>query len=125
MSDRKLTQSRLVIHPKAIAALGEEVCFVALEVARDLRSGAIPPDEYDQGSFDKHNSKCGAACCIAGHIALRMMMHVYTLLNRTKFWDFTSPASRLFAGSRPSDPLLAADAIERAILQGSDNPWMA
>jgi len=54
MSDRKLAESR-VIHSRALAAWGEATCFAAIEVARDLRSGVIPPEEYDQGSFYKFN----------------------------------------------------------------------
>ena len=124
MSDRKLAYPR-TIHPKALAAWGEETCFVALEVANDLRFGVIPPEEYDQGSFQKETSECGAACCIAGHIAERMKESVEKLLGRTDYWIRSGPVFRLFAGSRPSDPQLAADAIERFVLQGSDNPWVS
>ena len=122
MSDRKLAESR-VIHSRALAAWGEETCFVALKVADDLRSGAIPPEEYDQTSF--FPSKCGSACCIAGHIALRMKELVESLLGRSGYFTahYHDPISRLFSGAHPSDPQLAADAIERFVFDGSDNPW--
>jgi len=128
MSDRKLAESR-VIHSRALAAWGEATCFAAIEVARDLRSGVIPPEEYDQGSF--YRIGCGSACCIAGHIAWRMREPVERLLKRTGYWGAAvpfmlvkSPTDRLFAASRPSNPQLAADAIERFVFDGSDDPWM-
>ena len=114
MSDRKIAESR-VIHSRALAAWGEATCFAAIEVARDLRSGVIPPEEYDQGSF--YRIGCGSACCIAGHIAWRMREPVERLLKRTGY-------CRLFSASRPSNPQLAADAIERFVFDGSDDPWM-
>jgi len=123
MSDRKLAESR-VIHSRALAAWGEATCFAAIEVARDLRSGAIPPEEYDQTSF--FPSKCGSACCIAGHIALRMKEPVENFLGRSGYFTarYHDPISRLFSGARTSDPQLAADAIERFVFDGSDDPWM-
>lgn len=124
MSNRQSTDVR-VIHPSALADWGAPTCFAALEVARDLRSGAIPPEEYDQGSFIRSHRTCGSACCIAGHIAFRMKEPVENLLERSGYWGPRGHAYRLFAGSRPSDPLLAADAIERFILDGSDDPWVA
>src|ERR1700677_1180202 len=54
------------IHPTALEELGYEASIIALGVAKDLRSGAIKPENYDQGSV------CGTACCIAGHITARM-----------------------------------------------------
>jgi hypothetical protein len=125
MSDRKLADA-LSIHPKALAIWGEATCIVALEVARDLRSGVIPPCEYDQGSFLKIQGRCGSACCIAGHIALRMREPVTYLARRSGYFNMVgqkSPAALLFSGGRPSDPQLAADAIGRFVIGGSDDPW--
>ena len=122
MSDRRLADVR-TIHPRTLSIWDEATCLVALEVARDLRSGVIPPEEYDQGCF--YRIGCGSACCIAGHIALRMKEPVESLLVRSGYFTarYHDPISRLFSGARASDPQLAADAIER-FLQGSDNPWM-
>ena len=124
MSDRKLADVR-TIHPRALSIWDEATCLVALEVARDLRSGAIPPEEYDQGSFTKLEGRCGTACCIAGHIAIRMKEPVETLLARMDYWHApsSSPTSRLFSGSLISNPRLAADAIERFVISGSEDPW--
>jgi len=123
MSDRKLADVRQ-IHPSALSIWDEATCLVALEVARDLRSGAIPPEEYDQGSFTKSLSTCGTACCIAGHIALRMRESVERFIGRSRYsTEYPNRMSRLFAGSQPSDPILAADAIERFVYDGSETPW--
>jgi hypothetical protein len=110
MSNRRFITAR-TLHPKALAALGEEACIVALEVARDLRDGTIPPEHYNQVSI------CDSACCIAGHMARRLGVNVVTLY-------FTHDLrAGLFNGVHPSDPLLAADAIERYVYDGSETPW--
>jgi len=125
MSDRKLVESR-TIHSRALELWGEETCLAALEVARDLRSGAIPPEEYDQGTFYKIDSRCGTACCIAGHIAFRMREPVEFFISRSGYFSpISRPSYRLFAGSRPSDPQLAADAIERFVFECPSDPWIA
>ena len=124
MSDRRLADVR-TIHPRTLSIWDEATCLVALEVARDLRSGAIPPEEYDQRSFTKSLSTCGTACCIAGHIALRMSEPVERFIGRSGYFsgDSQNRAARLFSGSQPSDPILAADAIERFVIDGSETPW--
>ena len=110
MSNRQFMTTR-TLHPKALAALGEEACIVALEVARDLRDGTIPPERYDQAHI------CGSACCIAGHMARRLDVNALTLL------VIHDLAADLFNDVHPSDPLLAADAIERYVYDGSETPW--
>ena len=124
MSDRRLADVR-TIHPRTLSIWDEATCLVALEVARDLRSGAIPPEEYDQGSFTKSSGRCGAACCIAGHIALRMGGPVELFIGRSGYFsaEYPNRIARLFAGGQPSDPILAADAIERFVIDGSETPW--
>lgn len=117
MSNRQSTDTR-AIHPHALAKFGLEVCLVALEVADDLRSGVIPPEQYDQREW------CGSACCIAGHIACRMKISHSELLD--DIWDRSNKDVSildLFRGHHPSVPNLAADAIERAIYDGSETPW--
>jgi hypothetical protein len=110
MSNRQFITA-CTLHPKALAALGEEACIVALEVARDLRDGTIPPERYDQAHI------CGSACCIVGHMARRLGVNVVTLYFARDF------RADLFNGAHPSDPLLAADAIERYVYDGSETPW--
>lgn len=108
------------IHPRALAELGEEACIVALGVARDLRSEAIPPEKYDQTSY------CGTACCIAGHIARRMGVEVKDFIwspsilgsDALRFGDLT-----LFGHSARECPEAGADAIERYVYDGSVEPW--
>lgn len=75
MSNRQESDVR-IIHPRALAELGEEACIIALGVARDLRSGVTPPERYNQLNY------CGASCCIAGHIAERLDVPVEAFINR-------------------------------------------
>jgi hypothetical protein len=114
MSKRNEADVR-TIHERAIATLGMEACIVALGVARDLRSGAIPREHYDQGSLVPAFSNCGTACCIAGHIAARMRVSAGSI--------FGDDPYGLFAGGHPSNPKRAANAIERFIYDGSERPW--
>lgn len=133
MSDRKIAESR-TIHPRALKELGEEACIVALGVARDLRSGVMPPDDFQMMTW------CGTSCCIAGHISARLInlgradreriAAKYEHPDRDFQWRFYqrgadgSPGLRdLFNERHPSDPQLAADAIERYVYSGSDKPW--
>lgn len=120
MSNRSSAGETRTIHPCALAELGEEACIVALGVARDLRSGVIPPERYSQEEY------CGMACCIAGHIALRLGEDVMQFVNRRSIinsdslrWDSTS----LFGNSQAELPDVAADAIERYVYDGSETPW--
>jgi hypothetical protein len=108
------------IHPTAIAKLGYEACIVALGVARDLRSGVIPPEEYNQVNLGEF-SPC--PCCIAGHIGRRMGVWPSRISMRLGLLGQVGYG--LFSGGNPSDPQLAADAIERCIYDGSDTPWKA
>jgi hypothetical protein len=116
MSNRQSDETH-VIHPKALSELGEEACIVALGVARDLRSGAIPPDHYDQSRL---YTWCGTGCCIAGHMLLRKVS--YDTLSRVRS-DLFSP-DPMFDGSDPM-PFQAADAIDRYVYAGSYNAWVA
>lgn len=122
MSSRQDLSETRTIHPSAVAEVGERVVLEMLGVARDLRSGAIPPEEFNQRHF------CGTPCCIAGHVALR-------IAGRNRFEDVIGlfyndtdnlksvSLMRLFSGRYPSDPALAARAIERYVFWGSKDPW--
>ncbi len=121
MSNRQESQVR-TIHPRAIKELGEEACIVALGVAADLRSGVIPPEEYDQRDW------CGTSCCIAGHIADRIGIASRAEGNSFPVLSWASRVDseglyQLFGGAHPSDPHLAADAIERYVYDHSQTPW--
>jgi hypothetical protein len=120
MSNRKRTLKARTIHPRALATFGEEVCVVMLGVARDLRDGTISPENYDQKNY------CGTACCIAGHVAARLDMCVREFIDLQTRDDalWNSGYGALFRGSNPSDPLLAADAIERYVYDGAERPWL-
>lgn len=119
MSNRALAGTR-AIHPRAIKELGEEASIVALGVARDLRSGVIPPDMYDQ-SWAKPEP-FGRPCCILGHI--RKRLGNYYFKGAWTGWPSGSLGLLdLFLSVHPSNPILAADAIERYIYDGSETPW--
>ena len=85
MSDKQDPNVR-TIHPRALESLGYATCVALLGVARDLRSGAIPPEKYDQTDWGAHNKydayKCGRPCCIAGHLAQRLGISVGDLSDR-------------------------------------------
>lgn len=125
MSDRQSTDEVRTIHPRALEALGLEAATVMLGVARDLRSGVIRPEHYDQKNWII-DSDCGTACCIAGHVATRLGVrknHAYFDAWADKAMGKDIACFHLFSGRHPSDPLLAADAIERYIYDGADRPW--
>jgi hypothetical protein len=114
MSDRREAEAR-TIHPRARKQLGKKACIVALGVARDLRSGAIPPEKFDMRWLLPRAYR-GSACCIAGWMLIRGVK--IDALHRADNGDFFSP-------SHPSDPHLAADAIERYVYSYSKIPWTA
>lgn len=116
MSTRHHTTAR-TFHPRALAALGAPACIAMLSVARDLRSGAIPPEDYNQKTW------CGRSCCIAGHTALRLGKDQSHWLANETTMDRSFIA--LIDGCAPSDPQLAARAIERYLYEGAKQPWAA
>lgn len=121
MSRRHEAEGR-TIHPRAIAELGEEACIVALGVARDLRSGAIPPEDYDQDQLFPIAAiadGCGTPCCIAAHIAHRMGVAPDQIFHKLQSWIGGLFSSRTNAAT----PLQAADAIERYVYDGAEKPW--
>ncbi len=113
MSNRHEVEAR-TIHPHALAELGEKACIVALGVARDLRSGVIPPEKYNQKYFDSTQTECGTPCCIAGWMLIRGVD--YQILRK-----LTGDLFEAFV-DRPT-PDRAADAVERYIYNGSTTPW--
>lgn len=118
MSSRRGQAKTRTISERAIRALGHEGAVALLGVARDLRSGVIPPETYDQSTY------CGTACCIAGHLMIRLGVMKPGLTTWLIALADRDPAVwRLFSGKVPSVPALAADAIERYVLEGSDDPW--
>src|SRR5258706_12888633 len=121
MSNRQLTETTVQIHPRALKALGLKKALVFLEVARDLRSGAIEKDMYYQGSY---GYGCGSACCIYGHVDSRLFKSIKNITKRAqKLKGKDSALVDLFAGAYPSIPILAANAIENYVLKGHDSPW--
>ncbi len=118
MSDRKRLSDVRVFHPRALRELGLLGCTVALGVARDLRTGAIPPENYDQRYLKPESSPCGTACCIAGHMAERGVS--YCSLGRVNSDIFCDPRYLLVSVPTPAQ---AADAIERYVYDGAKQCW--
>jgi hypothetical protein len=114
MTTAKIPDTVRTIHPSALSEFGYKTCIAFLEVARDLRSGVIPPENYNQWNF------CGTACCIAGHTAARLGLDVEEFVDSMRGY---AKRSGLFTGSLTATPQLAADAIERCVYDYSDNPW--
>lgn len=124
MSNREITAR--TIHPDSIAELGLQECIVALEVARDLRSGAIPPEDYDQDQLYPLVAiadGCGTPCCIAAHIAHRMRVAPDRIFNKLQPWIYGLFSSRTDSLQADDDPIHAADAIERYVYDGDKQPW--
>lgn len=112
------------IHKRAITALGQEACVALLSVARDLRSGAISPESYDQLYW------CGTSCCIGGHLAARLGIldpqEVEDRLNEFMDRDpalFGNPYGLFGDDAHSPTPVKAADAIERYVYDGWKFPW--
>jgi len=131
VSDRKLTD--IVIHDRALNALGLETAIVMLEVARDLRSGAIEAENYDQNRFgrderiytDEGMKDCNTPCCIWGHVCHRM--GIYSWSDRATSAENMTDKDRalgwLFASVEDATPKRAAQAIENYVISGMDHPW--
>lgn len=127
MSNREITSTSRTIHPRALAALGEEACVVMLGVARDLLDGTIPPEEYDQRDW------CGTACCIGGHVANRLGIDYYDLWDKPRRrglgGGLVFTTNSLFGmpgiiGNQVNPtPALAARAIYRYVYEGAEEPW--
>jgi hypothetical protein len=123
MSDRNRVDAA-AIHDRALRALGLERSLALRGVARDLRSGRIEHRRFHMGAFGRG---CGTPCCVWGHVMERE--GVFSAVQRSFLCEEISlkdPAFiNLTLAFNPSDPVLAADAIERYVLEGSDDPWRA
>lgn len=110
--------SARTFHPQALSDIGETACLALLGIAADLRRGAIPPAEYDQRFGD---DACGSPCCILGWLRRRwpecQISPTCCAGNKR--------LRNLFWGGHPSDPALAADAIERYVFGYAARPWSA
>ena len=138
MSNKTRDGNTHVIHERALKVLGLEMVLVILGVARDLRNGVI--EEFDMKYFYKEQkdwsphrptemwrsaTECGTPLCIWGHTASRLGMsaqHGRNVFDGLR--DKDCSLGYLFAASNPSDPMMAARAIERYVLEGSDDPWI-
>jgi hypothetical protein len=125
MSDRKFEINNKAIHPRALTALGLEVCIVMLGVANDLREGKI-----ENFSMSMYFSGCGTPYCIGGHVLARLgygnSSEILSSRNRELLASWIQKDSavyRLFNGDNPNDLQLAACAIEHYVIEGADYPW--
>lgn len=108
------------IHPETLKEISLKAALALLEVARDLRSGAIPQELFDMKSYtDRY--PCGTSHCIAGWAICKLEGRFSTSKYHTHFPK--GMRNGLFAGYHPSDSIEAADAIERYIYDHAANPW--
>ena len=131
-----INQEVRTIHPKVLQELPMEVITELLQVANDLRTGVIPPEHFIMSNFNTtlRNSEgedCGTAHCIAGWVAFRLKTHHRKLFYNGENGpaDFgpgghEPPLRKLFY-NRPSDPVMAADAVEAYVYDYDDDPWRA
>jgi hypothetical protein len=119
MSRRNEAEAR-TIHPRALAELGEEACIVVLGIGRDLRSGVIRNAEFCMTAIGGlRGAPARPPCCIFGHMRNRGC----DLPPYSQFIKGRPAARSLFHTHNASDPILAADAIERYVYDGSETPW--
>ena len=125
MSDRKLTD--IVIHDRALNALGLETAIVMLEVARDLRLGAIEAEFYDQNRFGRVEGAkdCNTPCCIWGHVCHKMGINRWSdrASSAGDMTDKDRALGWLFASVEDATPKRAAQAIENYVIRGMDHSW--
>lgn len=138
-----------VIHPEVIQELGVELAMELLKVGHDLRTGVIPAHEFDMRNFhtplyDEDINPCGTAHCIAGWVSYRVGKHYHTLFYKGSFQGCISdgpaaqrplpgfeglraydPPLRILFYKHPSDPQMAADAIEQYVYNYAADPWKA
>lgn len=131
MSDRQQADTNIVIHERALNSLGLKISLILLSVARDLRSGVIENDQYNQRTFGNWDG-CNTACCIWGHACSRMGITNWKerRTSANKLISNDKALSNLFAAipiasMRRMYPEQAAEAIENYVLKGHDRPWDA
>src|SRR5713226_2121070 len=111
------------VNPEVVNYLGFEVVTELLGIARDLRSGVIPPEMYDQFTLPNDPfPDCSTPCCILGHLKRRLDHKLYQAFRLLWISD-RGRLCDLFNAFHPSDPQLAAVAIERYLFEASNDPW--
>jgi hypothetical protein len=113
------------IHPRAIKQLGgEKYCIAALQVASWLRDGTIPPKRYSQLYFSA--GSCGTIHCVGGWI-VEITRDASFVLRANKLLMKPHGHKHLFCSfpfrHRAPTCAEAADAIERYIFDGDEQPW--
>lgn len=124
----KQEQTR-TFHPEPVRLLGLEVCVTMLKVAHDLRSGAIPHNQFDMTRWH-----CGTSHCIGGWVDVYMDCErsedeILRGLNwRDLFFkDYETLKDpilqELFYYENPNNPEWAAAAIEVYLFEHDPDPW--
>ena len=126
------------IHPEVLKGVGLEAATALLRVAHGLRSGEIREEWYAQywigpngkygldfidkvSNSERSKTKCGSACCIIGWTRAFLTDSSWSSLR--DLWMNDAHLGELFSGEHPSDPQLAANAIEAFIYDYKENPW--
>ena len=117
------------IHPEVINEIGMEAAITMLSVGRDLRDGTIKPRLFNMKVI-KDDLSCGTAHCIAGWVAFRMnTTHIELFVRDGRSWNVSKDGhprlNNLFGSGYPSEPALAADAIDRYVYDYEKYPWKA
>lgn len=130
------------IHPEVLKELPLNVIMELLKVGNDLRTGVIPPHQFDMRWYNSFNFTCGDHVhCIAGWVGARLKTSYRTLfyVGDRKIINDNGPAAekydengqpynpplRILFQSHPSDPQMAADAIEQYVFNYAEDPWKA
>lgn len=133
MNVEALSTSRS-FHPEVLKEVGLEVALAFLEVAHELRSGVIPPENFYMRGFH-----CGTKHCIAGWVDVKVGKSYNDLfyagdvygqkgIAHSKWVNgkfVRPPLNRLFSDMNPSSPKWAADAIEEYLYNYAADPWKA
>lgn len=108
----------LVIHPLVAEFVDPVAIKVMLDVRDDLRAGRI--ENFDMSEVYHW---CGTPACIAGHVNVRLGCGrgPDRWSAKMMYGCLGNQFMHLFSSRNPSDPLLAADAIDHFLTTGKGN----
>lgn len=137
MKTVEITDQVRPFHPSVLAELPIEVALELKQVGLDLASGVIPSYQFDMSLYNQPcrlpDGSCGTAYCIAGWVAFRMRQPYFDLFYqdggpaRERYVDgvYCNTPMRILFCRHPSDPQMAARAVEEYLYNYADDPWKA
>ena len=113
------SKSDAAVHPSVLKVLSTAEIEAFRGVAADLANGKIK-----RGMLSMANPipGCGAACCIAGHVSIRMKLPAVDVFGKSLFaylFDRSTELYRLLSGRNPDNPKRASRAIIHYLATGS------